>query len=153
VSASDRGPEWAGHLLSLILFSEMDSVDCYVFPVESKSSQLPDLILSGEGRPIHYITRCGNDAENSVKGRRFLPPSHGYAVLSDKLLTLFRSACDARTNNCRSLSLKTLSQMSSAPHKRLTCPKSKYRFVRTAGSRSCDHANAGYSFRYYISVV
>jgi hypothetical protein len=24
---------------------------------------------------------CGNDAENSVKGRRFLPPSHGYVVI------------------------------------------------------------------------
>ena len=49
MSASDRGSEWAGHLLSLISFSDMDNADCCVFSVESKSSQLPDLILSGEG--------------------------------------------------------------------------------------------------------
>jgi hypothetical protein len=31
---------------------------------------------------------CGNDAENSVKGRRFLPPSHGYVVIVGKSETL-----------------------------------------------------------------
>jgi hypothetical protein len=49
MSASDRGPEWVGHLLSPVSFSDKDSVDCRVFLVGSKLSQLPDLILSGEG--------------------------------------------------------------------------------------------------------
>jgi hypothetical protein len=38
VSASARGPEWAGYLLSPISFSDTDSVDCRVFPVGSKPS-------------------------------------------------------------------------------------------------------------------
>jgi hypothetical protein len=48
VSASDKGPEWAGHLLLPIPFSDIDSVDYHVFPVGSKPSQLPDLILSSK---------------------------------------------------------------------------------------------------------
>jgi hypothetical protein len=48
VSASERGPEWIGYQLSLISFSDTDSVDCRVFLVGSKSSQLFNLILSGE---------------------------------------------------------------------------------------------------------
>jgi hypothetical protein len=40
--------EWAGHLLLPIPFSDIDSVDYHVFPVGSKLSQLPDLILSSK---------------------------------------------------------------------------------------------------------
>jgi hypothetical protein len=87
VSASDRGPEWAGHLLSPISFSDTDRVDCRIFPVGSKPSQLPDLILSGERHTLSQVPvdlaawcrresvkgggRDGNDAENCVKGHRF----------------------------------------------------------------------------------
>jgi hypothetical protein len=48
VSASERGLEWTGHLLSPTSFSDTDSVDYRIFPVKSKPSQLPNLILSGE---------------------------------------------------------------------------------------------------------
>jgi hypothetical protein len=49
---------------------------------------------------------------------------------TDELRALFRSALlTQELITGRSLSSKTLSRMSSAPHKRLTCPKPKYRLV------------------------
>jgi hypothetical protein len=40
MSAPDRRSEWAGHLLSPIPFSDIDSVDYYVFLVGSKPSHI-----------------------------------------------------------------------------------------------------------------